>query len=92
MMAVTSVRLSDDLSKRLDRVATEQDRSKGWIIAEALNDYLNREELRRQRLADTREALDDLEAGDVVAGEEVLAWLESWGKDEELPPPGIGRR
>jgi predicted transcriptional regulator len=91
-MAVTSVRLSDDLSKRLDRVATEQDRSKGWIIAEALNDYLNREELRRQRLADTREALDDLEAGDVVAGEKVLAWLESWGKDEELPPPDIGRR
>ncbi len=29
-----------------------------------------------------------LAAGESVAGEEVLAWIESWGSAEVLPVPG----
>ena len=27
------------------------------------------------------------EAGEAIPGEAVFEWLESWGKDNELPPP-----
>lgn len=36
-----------------------------------------------QRLLETQEALDDLNAGRVVDGSEVLRWLESWGSEDE---------
>jgi len=31
--------------------------------------------------------LDDIRAGRVVDGDVVLAWIDSWGTDAELPPP-----
>jgi predicted transcriptional regulator len=35
------------------------------------------------------EALADLEAGRTVSHAAVKAWLRSWGKPDELPPPAI---
>jgi len=78
-MSMTSVRVPDDLMRRLEATATRLRRSKGWIINDALREYLDREERRVQRLEETREALAELEAGDLVEGDEVLAWLDSWG-------------
>jgi predicted transcriptional regulator len=33
------------------------------------------------------EGLADIRAGRVVDGDDVLRWLESWGTEQELPPP-----
>ena len=33
------------------------------------------------------EGLADVRAGRVVDGNDVLRWLESWGTEQELPPP-----
>ena len=40
-----------------------------------------------RRHEETLEALEDIESGRVVGGDEVMAWLASWGKDDELEPP-----
>ena len=34
------------------------------------------------------EGLADAKASRLVDGESVMRWLESWGTDNELPPPG----
>ena len=34
------------------------------------------------------EGLADVRAGRVVEGKAVMRWLESWGSENELPPPG----
>jgi predicted transcriptional regulator len=34
--------------------------------------------------------LEDAKLGRVVAGDDVMRWLESWGSENELPPPAIG--
>ena len=86
-MRMTSVRMPDDLLQRLDSTATRLRRSKGWIINDAVREYLEREDLRQRRDEETREALAELEAGQVVDGDEVLAWIDSWGSDEEREPP-----
>jgi predicted transcriptional regulator len=86
-MGMTSVRMPDDLLQRLDATATRLRRSKGWIINDAVREYLEREDLRLRRNEETREALAELDAGQVVDGEEVLAWIDSWGSDKELKPP-----
>ena len=40
-----------------------------------------------KRLLETQEALEDLKAGRVVEGDEVMRWLESWGTDGEQAAP-----
>jgi predicted transcriptional regulator len=87
-MGVTSVRLSDDLQDRLEQTAGRLRRSKGWVISEALAEFLAREERHLQRLQRTRAALDQLDAGQVIDGDEVLNWISSWGDESEKPIPG----
>ncbi|MBO1063286.1 MULTISPECIES: CopG family ribbon-helix-helix protein [Nostocales] len=78
-MSTTSFRLDDDLQEKLDTTANRIKRSKGWIINDALRRYIEQEELKERILAETQEALADIEAGRVVSGEEVMKWLETWG-------------
>jgi predicted transcriptional regulator len=82
-MGMTSVRVPDDMMKRLESAATRLRRSKGWVIKDALREYLSREELRIQRLEETRVALAEADAGEVIAGDAVLAWIDSWGTPDE---------
>jgi len=86
-MGMTSVRMPDELLQRLDSTATRLRRSKGWIINDAVREYLEREDLRQRRDEETREALTDLDAGQVVDGDQVLAWIDSWGSKNEREPP-----
>jgi predicted transcriptional regulator len=86
-MAMTSIRMPDDLAERLEQTARLMRRAKGWVINEAVREYVEREEQRQQMLRETQEGLADIDAGRVVDGEAVMAWLESWGTDHELEPP-----
>ena len=85
-MGMTSVRMPDDLTQRLDATAARLRRSKGWIINDAVREYLEREDLRQRRDEETREAPAELDAGNLVDGDEVLAWLHTWGSDDERQP------
>jgi len=86
-MGMTSVRMPDDLLEQLEETASRLRRSKGWIIKDAVREYLEREERRRQRLLETQEAMADLDAGRVIDGDAVLEWIDSWGTPEEREPP-----
>jgi predicted transcriptional regulator len=86
-MGMTSVRMPDDLMERLDATAERLRRSKSWLINDAIREYLAREDLRVKRLEETKAALGELEAGKLIDGDEVLAWLDSWGTDHERQPP-----
>ena len=86
-MGVTSVRLTDELQDQLEETAERLRRSKGWVISEALNEFMAKEERALNRIERSRKALEQVEAGQVVDGDEVMAWIESWGSDKESSPP-----
>nr|CRH06276.1 conserved protein of unknown function [Candidatus Magnetococcus massalia] len=86
-MSVTSFRLQDDLAELLERNAKEQDRSKGWVINEALRLYFASQALEKQRWQETMDALDSIKSGDLVDEEQVDNWLQSWGQDSEKQTP-----
>lgn len=86
-MSITSVRIENDLEDFLEEAAHEMRRPKGWIINEALREYLQHRKLEQQRWEDTLEGLEDIRMGRVVDGDKVHAWLKSWGTENELPPP-----
>ena len=86
-MGMTSVRMPDELMSQLEETAEKLQRSKGWVINDAVKDYLAREKRKAERLVQTREALEDIDMGRVVNGQEVMNWLDSWGSDMEKSPP-----
>jgi predicted transcriptional regulator len=86
-MAVTSLRIPPELMNSLDSTAQELQRSKSWVINQALREYLGRKQTEKQRWVETLEALDSVKLGQLVDGDTVDTWLESWGTDNELEPP-----
>lgn len=86
-MPVTSIRLQEDLDELLDQAANRLHRSKNWIINQALREYLERNKDEQGRWQETVEALKSASEGKLVGADKVHGWLDSWGKDDELPPP-----
>lgn len=87
IMGMTSVRMPDELLDQLAQTAEKLRRSKGWVINDAVREYLAREERKAQMLIETREALADIKTGRIVEGTEVMDWLDTWGSDTEKTPP-----
>jgi predicted transcriptional regulator len=72
------------LAEKVDQMAARLERSRGWIIKQALSAWIDQEE-ERSRL--TREALADVDAGRVIDHQAVQAWADSLGSDMPLPAP-----
>lgn len=73
-----------ELAEKVDQMAARQERSRGWIIKQALQAWVAREE-ERHRL--TLEALEDVEAGRAVDHSAVQDWVESLETENPLPVP-----
>lgn len=86
-MAVTSIRLNSEVEAPLENLARKLDRSKNYIINQAIKEFLQRQSMDDARWEDTLEALNSIKSGKAIDGNEVSAWLESWGSNEELAPP-----
>jgi predicted transcriptional regulator len=72
------------LAEKVDQLAARLERSRGWIMKQALAAWVDQEE-ERSRL--TREALADVGAGRVIDHQAVQAWADSLGTDQPLPAP-----
>ena len=70
---VVTAKLPDDLVSQMDEVADRMERSKSWIVREAVSQWLA-EEQRRHEL--TLEALKGVDEGQTISHEEVLSMVE----------------
>ena len=72
------------LVEKVDQMAARLERSRGWIMKQALLAWVDQEE-ERSRL--TREALADVDAGRVIEHQAVQAWADSLSTDTPVPLP-----
>jgi len=72
------------LAEKVDAIAARMDRSRGWIVKQALTAWIDQED-ERTRL--TMEALADVDAGRVIDHQAVQAWASSLDTDKPLPVP-----
>jgi predicted transcriptional regulator len=79
-----SVRVDSELGNKLSTVAARLDRPKSWVVEHALKEFI---ELQLWQFAAIEEGLRDADAGRVVPHEDVVAWVESWGRPDERPMP-----
>ena len=84
----TSLKIGDKLKLRVQKLARLRQRSAHWIMQEAIQQYVEREEARESF---KKEALASWtayqETGRHLTGPEVRAWLNSWGTEAEAEFP-----
>lgn len=90
-MSITSVRLPSEIDHALSDAAQKLQRSKSWLINQALKEFLEREKLLQSRWEDTAEAMESVAAGRIISGDAMHQWLQSWGSSDELMPPKVGQ-
>lgn len=72
------------LADKVDQMAARLERSRGWVMKQALSAWIAQEE-ERDRL--THEAMAGVDAGHVFDHQAVQAWAQSLGSDQPLPVP-----
>lgn len=72
------------LAEKVDAMAARLERSRGWVVKQALAAWVDQEEERHRM---TLEALADVDAGRVIDHQAVQAWADSLDTDKPLPPP-----
>jgi len=72
------------LAEKIDQMAVRLERSRGWIMKQALTAWIDQEEERRRL---TLEALTDVDSGMVIDHQYVQAWAESLDSENPLPVP-----
>lgn len=85
--APVSVRLDSGLNERVAAVAAALDRPKSWVIEQAVQDFVA---LQEWQLAAIDEGIFAADAERVIAHDDVGAWVQSWGRPDELPMPKCG--
>jgi predicted transcriptional regulator len=81
---VMTAHVPTELADQIDHFAGKLDRSRAWVIKQALSAWVEHE-AERARL--TAEGLEDVKAGRTVEHAEVHAWAQSLGTDKPLPLP-----
>ena len=75
MSTTMTVRLEDDVKKRLDRLAGVTERSKSFLAAEAIRTYVENNEW---QLAEIRAALNEEDAEDFATDKDVAKFAKKW--------------
>lgn len=84
----TSLKIDEGLKGRVQQLASQRRRSMHWIMLEAIQQYVDREEAResfRQEALASWAAYQ--ETGQHLTGQEVRGWLNTWGTSDEKPVP-----
>lgn len=84
----TSVKLDPGLKTRLQRLADARRRSQHWLMCEAIEQYVAREERRQQFHNEALASWAEYqETGLHLTGAEVDAWLARLEAGEDADPP-----
>ncbi len=81
---VLTAHIPSSLAQKVDRLAERMERSRGWVVKQALLAWVEEEEERHRM---TLEALVDVDTGRVIDHQSVHAWATSLGTPKPLRPP-----
>lgn len=75
---LVSVRLSEPVAERLENLAHATNRSKSFLAAQAIEEFLA---LQEWQVAAIKEGIDAADRGELVSHDEAVAELSRWGKN-----------
>jgi hypothetical protein len=82
-MSISPIIIPDELRNRLHSIAEKLHTNESAIISDALEEYFFRQTQKDKLDQETQEGLDDIAAGRLIEGDEIMAWLDTWGTPNE---------
>lgn len=79
-----TIRVEPEVKKRLEKLAKSTGRTRSFLAAEALSEYLD---VNEWQVAGVRRAMASLDRGDGVPHQEAKDWINSWGRKRERTAP-----
>ncbi|TMJ05447.1 MAG: ribbon-helix-helix protein, CopG family [Alphaproteobacteria bacterium] len=79
-----TVRVDTAIKKRLEKLAKSTGRSRSFLAAEAINEYLG---VNEWQVTGIKQAIESADRGELIAHDRVKEWVNSWGSKDELPKP-----
>jgi RHH-type rel operon transcriptional repressor/antitoxin RelB len=79
-----TVRVGAEVKKRLEKLARSTGRTRSFLAAEALNEYLD---VNEWQVAGVKRAIASFDRGEGVPHKDVKGWVDSWGRKRERPVP-----
>lgn len=75
---VLTTRVSEELGQELEWLAASTNRTKSWLLLDALNNYI---ELNRWQIEAIEEGIRAYKNGETVSHQEMLEWFKTWAKN-----------
>ena len=79
-----TVRVDPEVKKRLEKLAKSTGRTRSFLAADALNEYLN---INEWQVAGIKLAMASLDRGEGVSHKQVKDWIKSWDRKREQAAP-----
>jgi RHH-type rel operon transcriptional repressor/antitoxin RelB len=79
-----TIRVDSAAKKRLERLAKSTGRSRSFLAAEAIKEYLD---VNEWQVTGVKRAITSLDRGEGVPHEQVKDWVASWDSSGERPIP-----
>jgi len=77
-------RVNSAIKKRLEKLAKSTSRSRSYLAAEALSEYLD---VNEWQIAGIKQAVASLDRGEGELHNSVKEWVDSWGSENERSLP-----
>jgi len=83
-----AIKIDQKTKERYKKLARIKDRSAHWMMREAINQYVDREEKRESFRQDAINSWNEYqETGLHATGDEIIKWLNTWGTGDEKDAP-----
>lgn len=86
---VITAHIPVEMAEKIDELAANYNRSRGWIVRQALAAIIEQEENRHQMIL---QGLADVDTGRIVEHADVLKWVNSLNSETPLAVPQSGRK
>ena len=75
-----TIRLEPELKSRLDKLSAATHRSKSFLAAEAVREFI---EVNAWQIEEIKDAVKEADAGDFTSNQEILAVFNKWGVNRD---------
>ena len=83
-----AIKIDPDTRERVKRLAEARHCTSHWVMREAMRQYVEREEKRETFRQEAIHAWNEYQdTGLHVRGDEVIAWRDTWGEENEKTAP-----
>ncbi len=81
MQETIRARVDSQLKEQFEVAAKSHGQNASQLLRDFMADYVRRHNAQQIRREETLQAIESIEAGRFVAGDEVFAWMDTWGTD-----------